>query len=70
MRAAQAALRRDHRRGDHDGPIFPDLAKGMAPTGPDQPGVADPTYVRIPSGFVYLAVIPDARSRAAWRAGP
>ncbi len=28
---------------DHDGPIFPDLAKGMALTGPDQLWVADLT---------------------------
>jgi putative transposase len=47
----------------HDGPIFPDLAKGMAPTGPDQLWVGDLTYVRILSGFVYLAVILDAWSR-------
>ena len=48
---------------DHDGPIFPDLAEGMALTGPDQPWVADLTYIRILSGFVYLAVILDAWSR-------
>jgi putative transposase len=48
---------------DHDGPIFPDLAKGMALTGPDQLWVADLTYIRILSGFVYLAVILDAWSR-------
>ena len=45
---------------DHDGPIFPNLAKGLAPTGPDQLWVADLTYIRILSGFVYLAVILDA----------
>ena len=48
---------------DHDGPIFPDLAKDLTPTGPDQLWVADLTYIRILSGFVYLAVIPDAWSR-------
>src|SRR5947209_19367561 len=37
---------------DHDGPIFPDLAKGLTPTGPDQLWVADLTYIRILSGFV------------------
>ncbi len=47
----------------HDGPIFPDLAKGMALTGPDQLWVADLTYIRILSGFVYLAVILDGWSR-------
>ncbi|HSF03578.1 MAG TPA: IS3 family transposase [Solirubrobacterales bacterium] len=29
--------------GDHDGPIFPNLAKDLAPTGPDQLWVADLT---------------------------
>jgi putative transposase len=48
---------------DHDGPIFPNLAKDMVPTGPDQLWVADPTSIRILSGFVYLAVILDAWSR-------
>jgi putative transposase len=49
--------------GDHDGPVFPDLVKDLAPTGPDQLWVADLTYIRVLSGFVYLAVILDARSR-------
>jgi putative transposase len=35
---------------DHDGPIFPDLAKDLAPTGPDQLWVADLTYIRILGG--------------------
>jgi putative transposase len=48
---------------DHDGPIFPNLAKDMAPDGPDQLWVADLTYVAIAAGFVYLAVILDAWSR-------
>jgi putative transposase len=47
----------------HDGPIFPNLAKDMAPDGPDQLWVADLTYVAIATGFVYLAVILDAWSR-------
>jgi putative transposase len=48
---------------NHDGPIFPDLAKDTAPMGPDQVWVADLTYIRILTGFVYLAVILDAWSR-------
>jgi putative transposase len=56
---------------DHDGPIFPDLAKDLAPTGPDQLWVADLTYIRILTGFVYLAVILDAWSRrvVGWALG-
>ncbi len=56
---------------DHDGPIFPDLARGLAPTGPDRLWAADLTYIRIPSGFVHRAVILDAWSRrvVGWAPG-
>ena len=57
--------------GDHHGPIFPDLAKDLAPTGPDQLWVADLTYIRVLTGFVYLAVVLDAWSRrvVGWALG-
>ena len=45
------------------GPIFPDCAKDLIPTGRDQLWVADLTYVVIPGGFAYVAVILDAWSR-------
>ncbi len=48
---------------DHDGPIFPDLAKSVVAERPNQLWVADRTYVAIPGGFVYLAAILDAWSR-------
>lgn len=48
--------------GDHDLPIFPNPAKDIVPDGPDQLWVADITYVAIPTGFVYVAVILDASS--------
>jgi putative transposase len=48
---------------NHDGPIFPNLAKGLAPTRPNELWVADITYIAIATGFVYLAVILDAWSR-------
>jgi putative transposase len=48
---------------DHDGPVFPDLARDLAPSGPDQLWVADLTHIRILTGFVYLAVVLDAWSR-------
>lgn len=48
---------------NHDGPIFPNLAKGIVPDGPNQLWVADITFVGIAEGFVYLAVILDAWSR-------
>ena len=48
---------------DHDGPIFPDRARGMVVDGPNQLWVADITYIAIATGFVYLAAILDAWSR-------
>lgn len=48
---------------DHDQPIFPNLARDMALSGPDQLWVADITYVAIVGGFAYVAVILDAWSR-------
>jgi putative transposase len=49
--------------GDHDLPIFPNLAKDLTPNGPNQLWVADITYVAITASFVYVAVILDAWSR-------
>ncbi len=48
---------------DHSEPIFPNLAKDVVSTGPNQLWVADITYVAIAVGFVYVAVILDAWSR-------
>lgn len=48
---------------NHNGPIFPNIAKEFEVHGPDQLWVADITYVAIATGFVYLAVILDAWSR-------
>lgn len=60
---------------NHDGPIFPNIAKGFEVHGPDQlwdepmsamgprTMASDITYIAIAAGFVYLAVILDAWSR-------
>jgi putative transposase len=48
---------------NHDGPIFPNLAKDIVPTGVNQLWVADITDITIATGFVYLAAILDAWSR-------
>jgi putative transposase len=48
---------------DHGGPIFPNLARDIALTGPNQLWVADLTYIAIAHNFAYLAVILDAWSR-------
>lgn len=47
----------------HDGPIFPNLYRNIIPDQPDQVWVADFTYIRVATGFCYLAVILDACSR-------
>ncbi len=42
---------------------YPNLAASFVPTGPDQAWVADITYIRLPTAFVYLACVLDAWSR-------
>jgi putative transposase len=48
---------------NHDSPIFPNLAKDIVPTSPNQLWVGDITYVALPARFVYVAIILDAWSR-------
>lgn len=48
---------------DHGGPIFSNLTRDIALTGPNQLWVADLTYIAITRNFAYLAVILDAWSR-------
>ena len=48
---------------NHNRPVYPNLAHGMVLTGIDQLWVADITYIRLETEFVYLAVILDAYSR-------
>jgi transposase InsO family protein len=47
----------------HDRPVYPNLAKGMKLTGINQLWIADITYIRLETEFVYLAVVLDAYSR-------
>lgn len=47
----------------HDGPTYPNLLRGADLTGLDQAWVADITYIRLPTTFVYLACVLDAYSR-------
>ncbi len=47
----------------HGYTIYPNLARNMVLTAPDQLWVADITYIRLTDVFVYLAVILDAFSR-------
>jgi putative transposase len=48
---------------NHDRPVYPNLAREIAPSGINQLWVADITYIRLEMEFVYLAVILDASSR-------
>ena len=47
----------------HALPIYPNVAAGIAPTAVNQLWVADITYIRLQTEFVYLAVVLDAFSR-------
>jgi transposase InsO family protein len=47
----------------HGRPIYPNLAADLKLTGIDQLWVADITYIRLETEFVYLAVVLDAYSR-------
>ena len=48
---------------DHPYPVYPNIYQQVTITGVDQVWVADITYIRLRSEFVYLAVILDAYSR-------
>jgi transposase InsO family protein len=47
----------------HGWRVVPNLARGMALSGPDQLWVADITYIRLREEFAYLAIVLDAFSR-------
>lgn len=48
---------------NHNRPVYRNVAADMQTTGTDQLWVADITYIRLESEFVYLAVVLDAHSR-------
>lgn len=56
---------------NHQLAVFPNLARFMEPDGRDQVWVADLTYIRLRSEFVYLAVVLDVWSRrvVGWALG-
>jgi transposase InsO family protein len=57
---------------DHDFLVYPNLARHMVLTAVNQLWVADITYLRLASEFVYFAVVLDAFSRRAlgWAVAP
>ncbi len=48
---------------DHAQPVYPNLRPEITPSGPDELWVADLTYIRLETGFMFLAVVLDAWSR-------
>ena len=48
---------------NHDRPVYPNLTKDLKVNGIDQLWIADITYIRLETEFVYLAVVLDAYSR-------
>lgn len=47
----------------HDLPVFPNLTRDLTITTINQLWVADITYIQLPRGFAYLAILLDAFSR-------
>ena len=47
----------------HQLPVYPNLARDIQPTAVNQLWIADITYIRLRTEFVYLAVVLDAFSR-------
>ena len=47
----------------HNLPVYPNLARAMRPSAINQLWIADITYIRLRTEFVYLAVVLDAYSR-------
>ncbi len=47
----------------HNLPVYPNLTRDMTPNGVNQVWVADITYIRLRTEFIYLAVVLDAFSR-------
>ena len=48
---------------NHKQRIYPNLRSSITPEGPDELWVADLTYIRLTTGFVFLAVVLDVWSR-------
>jgi putative transposase len=55
----------------HNLPVYPNLAREITPASINQLWVADITYIRLRTEFVYLAVVLDAFSRrvVGWALG-
>jgi len=70
----QVKIKRSRRHttdSEHGFPRYSNLVQGLEITRPDQVWVADITYIRLLTGFVYLAVIMDVFTRCirGWHLG-
>jgi putative transposase len=68
MRAKGLGIKPRRRRvrttnSQHDSPVAPNLYRNVVPARPNQVWVGDFTYIRLASGFCYLAAVLDACSR-------
>jgi putative transposase len=68
LRRAKYVLTTD---SQHDLPVYPNLTRRLSLTGLNQLWIADITYIRLRSEFVFLAVVLDAYSRRVigWELG-
>lgn len=68
LRKAKYVLTTD---SQHDLPVYPNLTRRLTLTGLNQLWIADITYIRLRSEFVFLAVVLDAYSRRVigWELG-
>jgi putative transposase len=64
LQAKKALRRRRTTNSEHTFPRYPNLVELLVVQRPDQVWVADITYVRLGTGFVYLAVVMDVFTRA------
>jgi putative transposase len=71
VQGKRAVRKRRTTNSTHDFPRYPNLVQELGVTHPDQVWVADITYVRLFSEFVYLAVLLDVftRSIRGWHLG-
>jgi len=71
LQCIKKRTKRKTTNSDHPFPRYPNLVKDLEIVAPDQVWVADITYVRLSTEFVYLAVIMDVftRSIRGWHLG-
>jgi putative transposase len=71
LQVPRQARTRTTTQSQHAFPRYPNLVEGLAIVRPDHVWASDITYIRLKSGFVYLAVIMDVFTRLirGWQLG-